>query len=185
MPTIITHGIVSLAAGNVTNERRRLFWLIAVCCSILPDADVIGYQLGIPYGSMFGHRGFSHSIVFTILLTLFVLSLFYRNIPTFTKRWWTLAVLFFFVSLSHPLLDAMTDGGYGVAFFAPFSNERYFFSFRPIHVAPLGVSRLFSHAGWRSISSELVWVWIPCILLSVFVSILRRRSYKRSSKLNN
>nr|HRC76832.1 rhodanese-like domain-containing protein [Kouleothrix sp.] len=32
----------------------------------------------------------------------------------------------------HGVLDAMTDGGLGVAFFAPFSATRYFFPFRPI-----------------------------------------------------
>jgi hypothetical protein len=34
---------------------------------------------------------------------------------------------FSFVTASHGMLDAMTDGGLGVAFFAPFDNARYFF----------------------------------------------------------
>src|SRR5260370_19911109 len=36
--------------------------------SILPDVDVAGFGLGIPYGSLFGHRGFTHSIVFALLV---------------------------------------------------------------------------------------------------------------------
>jgi hypothetical protein len=39
---------------------------------------------------------------------------------------------FFVVTASHGALDAMTDGGLGIAFFAPFDNTRYFFPFRPI-----------------------------------------------------
>jgi inner membrane protein len=28
---------------------------------------------------------------------------------------------------SHGVLDALTNGGHGIAFFSPFLNERYFF----------------------------------------------------------
>ena len=45
----------------------------------------------------------------------------------------------FLCTMSHALLDALTDGGLGVAFFSPFSNERYFFPWTPIRV-----SRFFS-----------------------------------------
>ncbi|HVR39947.1 MAG TPA: metal-dependent hydrolase, partial [Thermoanaerobaculia bacterium] len=41
-----------------------------VIASILPDADVAGFAFGIPYGSMFGHRGFTHSILFALLASL-------------------------------------------------------------------------------------------------------------------
>jgi hypothetical protein len=32
----------------------------------------------------------------------------------------------------------MTDGGLGIAFFAPFDNTRYFLPFGPIKVSPIG-----------------------------------------------
>ena len=38
---------------------------------------------------------------------------------------------------SHGVLDALTDGGPGVAFLAPFDDTRYFFPWRPIRVSPL------------------------------------------------
>ena len=31
---------------------------------MLPDADVFGLLVGIPYDSMFGHRGLTHSLLF-------------------------------------------------------------------------------------------------------------------------
>jgi hypothetical protein len=67
---------------------------------------------------------------------------------------------------SHTLLDAMTSGGLGVAFFSPFSNERYFFPWRPIRVSPIGVD-FFGEAGVAVLRSELIWVWIPCAVLGV------------------
>jgi hypothetical protein len=50
----------------------------------------------------------------------------------------------------------MTDGGLGVAFFAPFHNERYFFPWRPIAVSPIGMG-FFSERGLEVIISELHW----------------------------
>ena len=34
----------------------------------LPDADVIGFRFGISYADAFGHRGFSHSLAFALLM---------------------------------------------------------------------------------------------------------------------
>jgi hypothetical protein len=50
---------------------------------------------------------------------------------------------FFLSTLSHPLLDAMTDGGLRNAFFSPFSNRRYFFPVSPIAVPPIGIRVFF------------------------------------------
>ena len=50
--------------------------------------------------------------------------------------------------MSHPLLDAMTDGGLGVMMFFPFTVDRFFFTWRPIHVAIIGIS-----AAWQSFLS--------------------------------
>jgi membrane-bound metal-dependent hydrolase YbcI (DUF457 family) len=60
------------------------------------------------------------------------------------------------VTASHGVLDAMTDGGLGIAFFAPFDNTRYFFPFRPVKVSPIGLS-FFSARGLDVIWSELLW----------------------------
>src|SRR6266540_4876570 len=39
------------------------------------------------------------------------------------------------IALRHGFFDAMTNGGLGVAFFAPFDSRRYFLAFRPLEVA--------------------------------------------------
>ncbi len=38
-------------------------------CTEIPDLDAIGFWLGVPYKSFFGHRGFTHSIAFAVLLS--------------------------------------------------------------------------------------------------------------------
>ncbi len=70
MPTMLSHPAVPLAARLGLDREliaRRLLAL-AIFCSMLPDVDVIGFWLGVPYGSWFRHRGFTHSLTFAALL---------------------------------------------------------------------------------------------------------------------
>jgi inner membrane protein len=80
----------------------------------------------------------------------------------------------FLATASHGLLDAMTNGGLGVAFFSPFVNQRYFLPWRPILVSPISVTRFFSVRGYDVLRSELFWVWIPAFLLGALVLVLKR-----------
>ena len=61
-----SHPAVPLATrvglGKPVVSRRLL--VLAVFCSMLPDLEVIGFWLGVPYGSVFGHRGFILSLTF-------------------------------------------------------------------------------------------------------------------------
>ncbi len=147
----------------------RLFALAAIL-SVIPDADVIAFKFGIPYESPWGHRGFSHSILFAMSVAAFFM--------LFTKQLRASALVIFivcFVScLSHALLDAMTNGGLGVALYWPLDNDRYFLPFRPIQVSPIGVKAFFTERGLRVISSELVWVFLPGLLLSVAVIFTKK-----------
>jgi inner membrane protein len=162
VPTIITHGIVGATLGAVSRPRpaRRLLVAAAICAT-LPDLDVVTFRLGIPYADMLGHRGLSHSIVAAMVVATVVAGVFHFNNDRLLSRSVVWTVLFV-ATLSHGLLDAMTDGGLGVAFFAPFSGHRYFFPWRPIAVSPIGV-RFFSTRGLAVLWSEMVWVWIPTL----------------------
>jgi inner membrane protein len=140
---------------------------------MLPDADVIGFAFGVRYADAIGHRGLSHSFFFAVVVGFIVATLYgeWRR-----SRIW-LAAYFALVTASHPLLDALTNGGLGVALFAPVSNERYFFPWRPIDVSPIGAN-FFSDRGVRVLVSELRWIWIPSALFVAAVSLgrIRRRA---------
>jgi len=94
---------------------------------MVPDVDVIGFRFGVHYGDFWGHRGFTHSLLFAFVLTSIVAiaAVFRQDVPVVSR--WPLTVYLFIASASHGVLDAMTDGGLGVAFFSPFDNRRYFF----------------------------------------------------------
>jgi inner membrane protein len=167
MASIITHAIASVSIGKLSllDKTGVKFWLLAAVCAMIPDADAVGFWYGVPYESVWGHRGITHSIFFAVLLASLVMLVFYRSEESFSKSWWIHWAVFFLATVSHPVLDAMTTGGLGVAFFAPFNNTRYFFPFRPISVSPIGIINFFSEWGKRVIISEFIWVWIPSFIL--------------------
>lgn len=165
MPTIFTHPAIPLAVraatgGGVTSNRLLA---AAMFGSIAPDLDAFGYFAGVPYESLFGHRGFTHSLAFALVLAGSALAGAKWLMAT---RSWAFALVFLGTA-SHGALDALTDGGLGIAFLSPFSNERYFFPWRPIPVSPIGVAEIFSAYGLRLLASELLLVWLPCLLVAV------------------
>jgi len=162
MATIFSHPAVpvglALALGARTIPKPLL--IAGVICSVLPDADCFGFILRIKYESQFGHRGFTHSIVFALAIALLWT---WRNKELLASRR-TVFFYTFLCGLSHPLLDAMTNGGLGVALLWPYSNERFFFPFTPIPVSPIG-ARFFSAHGLGVFISELSLIWLPCLAL--------------------
>jgi len=177
VPTIISHSLAAVVLGTCYPERKLpvRFWVLAALCATLPDADVFGFALGFRYDDMLGHRGLTHSLLFALILGFLIVILFFSRVKKLTKAWWMLVAFFFIATASHGFLDALTDGGRGVAFFAPFHNERYFFPWRPIEVSPLGLGRFLSSRGLEVMLSEFVWIWIPCALLALAAYCFRKR----------
>ena len=129
MASAFAHIVVpAVAYVTLTNKvvGFRLFTLAAIL-SVLPDADVIAFTFGVPYESQWGHRGFTHSLFFSVLVALFC-TLFWRKLNSHP------AVVFaicFVSCASHALLDGMTNGGLGVALYWPLDHERHFLPYRP------------------------------------------------------
>ncbi|MBA0343097.1 metal-dependent hydrolase [Stenotrophomonas maltophilia] len=161
-----------------------------VIAAMLPDADVLAFALHIPYADAFGHRGASHSLLFAgVLAALAAAFAFFGSgrpwsaphSPGSRRPWSAVscqprlaptkagptvastvqaAVFVFVCAASHPLLDAMTSGGLGVALAWPWSEHRFFAPWRPIRVSPFA-PQFFSARGVATLLSELRWVWLP------------------------
>ena len=187
MPTIITHSVAALAAGKSFGPKEvpARFWLLSIFCSVIPDADVIAFSLGIPYGHFFGHRGFFHSPFFALLLSLFIVSVFFRTERTFSRRWWFYLVYFSLLSSSHGILDAFTNGGLGIALLSPFDQTRYFIPWRPILVSPIGISGFISKWGLMTLKSELLWIWLPSLIIVIRSWSLRNEQTRHGRFLHN
>lgn len=168
MASAFSHIAVPIAI-RLGKGRRSIPWRLlafAMFASAAPDLDSIGFKFGVPYESQWGHRGFTHSILFAALFAF---------LPTLNERYFkssrSAIFLATFVSMvSHGVLDALTTGGLGVAFFWPFDNDRYFFPWRVIEVSPIGIHEFFAERGLAVIRSEFIYVWIPCVLIGVLAA---------------
>ena len=172
MASAFGHAAGALAISNLFRLKTKLsagIILLGIFCSILPDADVIGFGFGIPYESMWGHRGITHSIFFAAILA-FVLAYFLSKSK---RQFLAIASFLFLATVSHSVLDALTTGGKGVAFFAPFDNTRYFLPWRLIQVSPIGMKKFFSSWGLKVIQSEFIWIGIPLIITYLVFRILK------------
>ncbi|UII30477.1 metal-dependent hydrolase [Fulvivirga ulvae] len=161
---------VSLGTGYSSKFKNVKFFTLGAVCSVLPDADVISFKLGIPYEAFWGHRGFTHSFAFALVTGIIITMLFYRPKLNGVKAL-TYISYFFLCTASHSMLDALTSGGLGVAFFSPFDNTRYFFSWRPIKVSPIGVGNFFSKWGVQVLLSEAFWIGLPCAIFMLLTRI--------------
>jgi inner membrane protein len=185
MPSAISHAVAGLgiAACFCGPETPKSLWALGALCAALPDVDVLGFRFGIRYGSLWGHRGFTHSIVFAAALAGLIVGItammtvglgFRHGVPGLPP--WRLWLFLFLATISHGLLDMLTDGGLGVALLAPFDNRRFFFPFQPIEVASFGVAWLFTRRGAIVLASELRWVCLPSATLAAIAVLVRRVS---------
>jgi inner membrane protein len=172
VPTFLSHPALPLAVGLGLGERvvsRRLVAAGAVA-SVLPDVDVVGFWLGVPYAAAAGHRGATHSLAAAVLVAAVGAAL-HRPLQARART----AFLFLLVAAaSHGALDALTTGGLGVAFLWPFSDARFFAPVTVIKVAPLGLARL--SRALAVMSSEVSRVWVPCAALALGLLAWRRQA---------
>lgn len=177
MPTVLTHLAVPIAATVTLGSRRIPPAALAagLLAAVAPDLDGIVFYLGIAHGGMMGHRGVTHTLLFALLLGL----LGAWHAPRWGMKraagyaWITLC------TLSHPLLDMMTNGGGGIALLWPLEPARQFLAWRPIEVSPISLQRLLSPRGGVVLRSELLYVWLPLMAAALLPWLARRGLARR------
>ncbi|WP_452602041.1 metal-dependent hydrolase [Pontimicrobium sp. MEBiC06410] len=171
MASLFGHGLVGFTLSKIVDSRsNKLLLFLAIGSAILPDIDVLAFNFGIPYMHPFGHRGFTHSIIFAVLWGIIIMLLLRK------QKKQIVFIVIFLSTISHGILDALTTGGRGVGFFIPFNDERFFFPLKIIKVSPIGISKFFSEWGMRVILSELKYIAIPCILVLLFLRFKKKNN---------
>ena len=115
--------------GKKIGNKALLFGAIG---GTIPDLDVLvgSFLYNNEIDAMLFHRGFMHSILFSMLATMILGWIFHKlydtgkRLHTTTQKDWY--VLFFWSLFTHPILDCFTP--YGTQLFAPFSNYRVAFN---------------------------------------------------------
>ncbi len=165
MPTYL-HCAPALALAATLGHRRvpASLLLTGVVASVLPDVDMLNvWYGGARYGALLGHRGLTHSIGFA--LGLGVLAALAAR-----RCGWRAGIAFLFVAastVSHPLLDLLTDRGIGTALFWPLSDHRITLPWRPL---PLTHAGLFSTTRFWL---ECQWIGLPLAAVTAMGMLVR------------
>lgn len=167
MTTLYTHAVAGLGLARWCADRHMpwSYWTLAAVLPLLPDLDVFSMA---PYGSPLGHRGVTHSLLFALATGLIAASIVARPLR---RQWWMLAGLFFAVAATHGLLDALTRGGEGIPLFWPLGGR--YGNWGPIPVSDIAFDWPDPRTS-RAIRGELLWVWLPTMLLIVVTAAYRR-----------
>ena len=172
MPTIFSHIAVPIAVAVALGSQRvpPAMLLVGMLASVLPDFDGVAFKLGLHYGGIWGHRGFTHTLGFTLVVALTGL--------WFARRWkvapWQGYLWLALCLISHPLLDMLTNGGVGIALLWPFSGERWFSPWRPVEVSPVALSRFLTQRGADVLLNEAKTIWLPLMTLALTLFALRQ-----------
>ncbi len=126
-------------AGKKIGKKAMLFGALA---NNIPDADIISYAWETEVGGLLAHRGFTHSILFAILISLLLAYIFtkWKKYPEVSFARWL--ALFGIGMFTHILIDAFTT--YGTGWFEPFSSYRVSFNamfiLDPLFTLPILIS---------------------------------------------
>ena len=160
--------------GKKIGNKALLFGAIG---GTIPDLDVFIGNLfyGNQIDAMLFHRGFMHSILFSVLGAFLFGWLFYKiyntgkRINTTTLKDWI--SLFFWALFTHPILDCFTP--YGTQLFAPFSNYRVAFNniavADPAYTLPFFICMIVLMFYKRNTSKRKKWLTYGITISSIYM----------------
>lgn len=174
MASVFGHAVSAYGLGKIFPEKliTTKVMLLGMASAILPDADVISYHFGIWHDHPLGHRGLTHSFFFAFIWAITLIVSFHRKLNR--KNQANLLLYYFICTVSHGILDAMTTGGAGIAFFLPFSEDRYFLPWRIIEVSPIGIGAFFNRWGLEVLLNEFIVIGLPVLMLVVVVNLIKK-----------
>ena len=160
--------------GKKIGNKALLFGAIG---GTIPDLDVFVGSLiyNNKIDAMLFHRGFMHSILFSILASLLLGWLTFKRynsgkrLHTTTQRDWLW--LWFLSLFTHPILDCFTP--YGTQLFAPFSNYRVAFNniavADPFYTLPFLISMIVLMFFKRQSIRRKFWLKLGVGISSVYM----------------
>ncbi|MDP5100818.1 MAG: metal-dependent hydrolase [Nonlabens sp.] len=129
---VLGAAVGELVLGKKVGNKAMLYGAIA---GTIPDLDVLASHFTDTVTALMMHRGFTHSIVFSVLFAPVFGWLVSRYEKYKDVKGWSL--LFFWAFFTHPLLDAFTT--WGTQLFWPFETRLAFktiFVIDPLYTVP-------------------------------------------------
>lgn len=164
---IVLGAAVGEAVAGKTIGHKAALW--GGILGTIPDLDVFVRSMYHPVEGALLHRGFSHSLIFAILVTPFfgwLLHRLYRRRYNF--KLWMLFV--FWTTVTHPILDMFTN--YGTQFLWPMQWRISFnsvFVIDPLYTIPFLVALVVALFYKKENIWRLRWIWSGLIYSSLYL----------------
>jgi len=158
-----------VAIGKKVGNKALLWGAIA---GTIPDLDVIAKWFVDNVTANEWHRGFSHSIVFSLLMSPvlgWLLAKLYKNEEAHWKDW---TLLMFLGLFTHPLLDAFTT--WGTQLFWPWTYKVSFkniFVVDPLYTLPFLILVITAMFRKRKDPKRKKLVWLGVAISSAYMII--------------
>ena len=189
----ITQGVLGAAIGEAVLGKKigNKGAIIGAIVATIPDLDVILYLFYDKLEMLSIHRGFSHSILFS-LLGAFLIAFILSKVKWTSNIKFKILLLFAWLCLfTHMLLDAFT--AYGTQLFLPFSNRRLGLDsinvVDPVYTIPLIIGLILSLWVYKSKPNRSKFNHYGLIISSLYLvfTLLNKESVKSeiSNKLSN
>jgi membrane-bound metal-dependent hydrolase YbcI (DUF457 family) len=175
MPLPVAHGLLgaSVIAAAHPQSTKRYFWplLAGACLANVADFDFI---LVFVFQAKTWHRGFSHSILFGLIVCLVL-------VLSFGRQHLREAIAYGLAFTSHGILDYLTTrSGGGVELLWPFSSERFVLGWVGLSEMP---SRLTDLEIIRTLGVELI-CFAPLLILMLGLKKWNERRVLASASNN-
>ena len=145
--------------------------ILGAAVATIPDLDVAFYLFYSKFDMLSIHRGYSHSILFSIIgacAIAYLLRYIKWTSKVSYKRLWIFTWLALF---THSLLDTFT--AYGTQLFLPFSDDRIGLDsvniVDPVYTVPLLIGLLFSLFVYKSKPSRAIYNYVGIAVSSFYL----------------
>lgn len=169
----LTQAALGAAIGEAVLGEKigRKSAILGAIIATIPDLDVFLYLFYDKFEMLSIHRGFSHSILFSLLGAFLIAYILQRIKWTRKVSYFRLWIFSWLALFTHILLDTFT--AYGTQLFLPFSNERIGFDsvnvVDPVYTIPLLLGLFFSLFIFKNHPKRAVYNYIGLIISTLYL----------------
>lgn len=169
----ITQAALGAAIGEVVLGEKigKKGAILGAIIATIPDLDVALYLFYDKFEMLSIHRGYSHSILFSIIAAFLIAYLLQRIKWTKTISFQRLWLFTWLALFTHALLDSFT--AYGTQLFLPFSDARVGFDsinvVDPVYTIPIITGLFFSLYLFKYKPSRPIYNYIGLIISSLYL----------------
>lgn len=182
----LTHIVLGAIVGEALAGKRlgKKAMLVGALAQSIPDIDFLA-SLWLPADeNLLTHRGFTHSIFFTVLIVPLLAWISNRRVPSLSIKKW---ILFFGLQIFiHLSLD--TCNAYGVGWLEPFNHSRPSFNILfvvdPFFSIPLGIFTAVLFFLHRNTPGRIRWAIFSLIVSILYVSYAISNKIKIEHQVN-